>query len=137
MSLPSKYLENLTPQQRLLQARLIRKSQKEYETTGLVEERPSVSVQKKKTPRSQHAKEFQERYGFAVTDTKKVKKLFPDTDVKSILGRGGAAYAASGSRPNTSSFAWRYSRLASVLTGGKAYTVDKDLVGAKSREVIF
>lgn len=135
MSLPSKYLENLTPQQRLLQARLIRKSQKEYETTGLVEERPSVSVQK--TPRSQHAKEFQERYGFAVTDTKKVKKLFPDTDVRGILAKGAAAYASSGSRPNTSSFQWRYARLASVLTGGKAYTIDKDLVGPKSREVIF
>ena len=68
---------------------------------------------------------------------KKVKELFPDTDVQTILAKGYGAYASSGSRPNVSSHQWALSRLASVLTGGKAYNVDKDLVGPKSRDVII
>jgi hypothetical protein len=66
-----------------------------------------------------------------------LKKTFPDTDVSGILAKGAAAYASSGSRPNVSSFAWKFARLASVLTGGKAYKIDKDLVGEESRKKIF
>ena len=135
MQLPEKYLANLTPQQRLLQARLIAKSQKEYEETGNVEDRPKVSD--KPTRRSSHVKKFEQRYGFSVTNLDKVKKKFPDTDVQGILAKGAAAYASSGSRPNVTSFQWKYARLASVLTGGKAYKIDKDLVGDKSRALIF
>lgn len=134
MEIPQKYLANLTPQQRLLQERLIRRSQKEYREKGVVRDRPAVS--QKTPPRSKHAKKFQEKYGFPVTDLKKVKSMFPDTDVDAILAKGAAAYSSSGSRPNTSSFAWRFARLASVLTGGKALEVDKDLVGPKSRAKI-
>lgn len=135
MNIPDKYLAGLTPYQRVLQARLIRQSQRAYEATGEVLERPKVS--KKTTPRSPHAKRFENRYGFPVTDTKRVKAMFPDTDVEGILAKGLAAYASSGSRPNVSSYAWAKARLASVLTGGKAYGIDKDLVGPKSREKIF
>jgi hypothetical protein len=133
--LPPKYLANLTPQQRLLQQRLIKQSQKEYERTGKVKDRPKVSS--RKTPRSSHAAEFQERFGFPVTNLKRVRATFPDTDVSAILGKGAAAYASSGSRPNVSSFQWRMARLASVLTGGKAYQIDKDLVGNQSKNKIF
>lgn len=132
--LPPKYLANLTPQQRLLQARLIAKSQKEYQETGKVKERPEVSAAP--TKRSVHAARFQERFGFPITDLKKVKAEFPNTDVAGILAKGRAAYASSGSRPNTSSNAWAFARLASVLTGGKALGVDKDLVGDKDKEKI-
>ena len=145
--LPPKYLANLTPQQRLLQARLIAKSQKEYQETGKVKERPEVSaaptsgkasgrLTKGQSKRSVHAARFQERFGFPITDLKKVKAEFPNTDVAGILAKGRAAYASSGSRPNTSSNAWAFARLASVLTGGKALGVDKDLVGDKDKEKI-
>jgi hypothetical protein len=132
---PPSYLQGLSPSQRLLQERLIKQSQKEYKETGKVRERPKVS--QKKTPRSPHAKEFQERYGFSVKNLPMVRKTFPDTDVSGILAKGAAAYASSGSRPNVSSFQWKFARLASVLTGGKAYSVDKDLVGERSRKIIF
>ena len=135
MEFPPKYLENLSPQQRILQATLLRKSQKEYEKTGLVKDRPKVS--NKDTPRSPHVKKFEKKYGFPVTDLSKVKKLFPDTDVETILDKGAGAYASSGSRPNVGSFQWKFARLASVLTGGKAYKVDEDLVGSKSKQIIF
>lgn len=134
MDLPPKYLANLTPQQRLLQAKLIAKSQKEYQKTGKVKERPQVSAVAPK--RSPHVAKFQERFGFPITDLKKVKAEFPNTDVGGILAKGRAAYASSGSKPNTSSNAWAFARLSSVLTGGKALKVDKDLVGESDKEKI-
>ena len=134
MELPDAYLKGLTPPQRLLQARLIAKSRQQYKESGLVQERPRVS--QRQTVRSSHAVKFQEKYGFPVTDLPKVKKLFPDTDVKGILSKGYAAYASSGSRPNVSSHQWAMARLSSVLTRGKAYEIAKDLVGEKSRKLI-
>lgn len=128
------YLANLTPSQRVLQARLIRQSQKEYQETGKVEDRPKVSA--KQPPRSKHAKKFEDTYGFSVSDLSKVKSFFPDTDVDGILAKGRAAYASSGSRPNTTAEAWAKARLASVLTGGKALRIDKDLVGTQSKKKI-
>lgn len=134
MNLPPKYTANLTPYQRLLQQKLIAKSQKVYEKTGKVRDRPEVS--EAKTPRSSHAKKFEDRYGYPITDKAKVKEDFPDTDIQEILAKGAAAYASSGSRPNVSSFQWREARLASVLTGGPALKVDKDLVGPISYKKI-
>jgi hypothetical protein len=69
-----------------------------------------------------------------------LNKYFPDTDIDTILAKGRAAYA-SGSRPTVTGPSgpeqWAYARLASVLTGGKALAVDKDLVGPKSLKVIY
>lgn len=135
MDIPEQYLKGLTPPQRVLQARLIAKSRQQYKESGLVHERPAVSS--KGSVRSSHAKKFQEKYGFAVSDLKKVKDKFPDTDVDTILSKGRAAYASSGSRPNVSSQQWAFARLGSVLTGGDAFKVDKDLVGEKSKKIIL
>lgn len=124
-----KYLAGLTPQQRLLQQRAIAKSQSEYEKTGKVSDRPKVSS--KPTPRSPHAKKFEDRYGFSVSDIPRVKKEFPNVDVDQILAKGRAAYASSGSRPNVTAEAWAKARLASALTGGKAAKVDAKELGKK------
>lgn len=124
------YLENLTPSQKLLQARLINQSQSYYEKTGEVKARPKVS--EKPSPRSTHATKFEKKYGFKVTELSKVKRMFPDTDVDKILAKGKGAYMTSGSRPNQTPDSWAFARLASVLTGGRALKVDKDLVGAQS-----
>ncbi len=121
------YLAGLTPQQRLLQQRAIRKSQRMYEETGRVMDRPKVSS--KPTPRSKHAINFEKKYGYSISDIPRVKKDFPDVDVEGILDKGRAAYASSGSRPNTTAEAWARARLASALTGGKAARVDKKELG--------
>ena len=121
-----KYLANLTPQQRLLQQRLIRKSQKKYESPGEILERPKVS--EATTPRSPWVKKFQDKHGFPITDLEKVKKAYPNADVETILKKGAGAYASSGSRPNVSSYQWKYARLASALLGGKAAKVDANLL---------
>ena len=135
MPIPEKYFGKLPPHLRHIQEKLIRKSQKIYEETGKVVARPKVSHQQ--VPRSQHAKRFEDKYGFSVSDLSKVKAKFPDTDVETILSKGRAAYASSGSRPNTTPEAWAKARLASALTGGKAYNIDKSHIGEKSKAIIF
>ena len=130
-----KYLAGLTPQQRLLQQKAIAQSQKTYAETGQVVERPRVSS--KPTPRSSWVKKFEAKHGFPITDLAKVKKAYPNADVDGILAKGAGAYMTSGSRPNTTSFAWKFARLASALLGGPAFKIDKDLIGSKSRDVIL
>ena len=120
------YIANLTPQQRLLQERLIRKSQKTYEKSGDVVERPRVSSAK--TPRSSWVKKFEAKHGFPITDLANVKKAYPNADVETILRKGAGAYASSGSRPNVSSYQWKFARLASALLGGPAAKIDKNLL---------
>lgn len=99
--------------------------------------RTTSSLPKK---RSGYSAEFERRYGFKVTDLEKFKKLFPDTDYKTILAKGRAAYA-SGSRPSMTGKGgiegWSWARLASASTGGKSLAIDKDLIGPKSMKVIF
>lgn len=129
-----KYIANLTPQQRLLQEQAIRRSKTYYEQTGKVKSRPEVS--ERESPRSTHVSKFERKYGFKVTETEKVKKAFPDVDVETILRKGKGAYMTSGSRPNQTPDSWANARLASVLTGGKALKVDKDLVGESSLQKI-
>lgn len=130
MPLPPNYTGGLAQHEARKQRQLIRESQDIYEKTGKVVTRPKVSSAP--TPRSSHAIKFENRYGYKVSDTAKVKRDFPDTDVAGILAKGRAAYASSGSRPNVTPEQWAKARLASVLTGGKALQIDKDLVGTKS-----
>jgi hypothetical protein len=125
--IPEKYLAGLSPSQRLLQEKMIRKSRKEYQEKGIVSDRPKVS--EGKVPRSSHAKKFEDRYGYSISNISRVKKDFPNVDVDKILSKGYGAYGSSGSRPNVSARQWALARLASALTGGKAAKVDKDLLG--------
>jgi Family of unknown function (DUF5824) len=122
--LPKRYVSGLTAPQKKKQVAEIKKSQKIYKETGKVVTRPSVGSSK----RSPHVVEFEKDYGFPITNIKKVKEEFPNTDIETILSKGRGAYA-SGSRPGQTPSSWAYARLASVLTGGKALAVDKDLVG--------
>lgn len=138
--LPERYVEGLTDKQKLKYAKEIQESKEYYKRTGLVKEREPVS--RSLSPhRSSHAEEFERRYGFKVTDTDHVRHMFPDTDIDGILAKGRAAYGSGGSRPTVTGSGgptqWAEARLASVLTGGKALSVDKNLVGPKSLKVIY
>ncbi len=138
--LPKRYTQGLTPSQKLKYKKELKKSRDYYRKTGLVKGRTAVS-KTLKSKRSSHVIEFENRYGFSVTDLQKVKAKFPDTDVNEILKKGRAAYGSGGSRPSVVGRggveAWANARLASVLTGGKALAVDKDLVGPKSLKIIY
>lgn len=132
--LPEKYTAGLTSVEKAKQVELIKKSSKKYKESGIVEDRPKVSA--KPTRRSVYVVRFEKKYGFPVVETAKVKLMFPDTDVDKILAKGAGAYASSGSRPNVSVAQWSNARLASVLTGGPALKIDKDLVGPISMRKI-
>jgi hypothetical protein len=132
--IPPKYTAGLSKEAAEHQTQLIQSARRKYEEKGIVEARPKVSSTP--VPRSSHAAKFENKYGYKISELSKVKRDFPDTDVEKILTKGRAAYASSGSRPNTTPEAWAKARLASVLTGGKALSVDKDLVGPISRKKI-
>ena len=163
--LPMRYVQGLNKKEKQLYKKEIEETNVYYKKTGLLKGRKNVrfelskknktgkSISRSLTPyystklknvikakRSSYSKEFEKRYGFKATDLSKVKKLFPDTNVDSVLAKGRAAYA-SGSRPSMTGRggqeAWSYSRLASVLVGGKALKVDKYFVGPKSLKIIF
>lgn len=147
--LPLRYTQGLTSKEKQLYKKEIEETNRYYKKTGLLKGRQDVRrrlssrQERQKTlpsQRSSYSIEFEKRYGFPITNISKVKNMFPDTDVKGILAKGRAAYA-SGSRPSMTGRAgserWAYARLASVLVGGKALSVDKDLVGKKSLSKIF
>lgn len=127
MRIPDRYVAGLSPAQRLLQEKMIRKSRKEYEATGKVADRPRVSDAP--TKRSSHVKKFEDSYGYKISNLSRVKKDFPQVDVDGILAKGRAAYASSGSRPNVTAEQWALARLASALTGGKAARIDRKELG--------
>lgn len=134
-NLPTRYTEGLTDKQKLKYLKEIEESRDYYKRTGKVKEREPVS--RSLSPhRSSHAEEFERRYGFKVTDLDHVRHMFPDTDIDKILAKGQGAYMSGGSRPNTSSSAWKFGRLSAVLTcSPKAISVDKNLVGPKSLKI--
>lgn len=149
--LPMRYVQGLNKKEKQLYKKEIEETNTYYKRTGLIKGRKDVRKILSRKPRSQYAKslpkkrssysvEFERRYGFKVTDLKKVKKLFPDTDINTILAKGRAAYA-SGSRPGMTGKggieSWSFARLASCLVGGKALAVDHKSVGPKSMKVIF
>jgi hypothetical protein len=129
--LPSQYTAGLHGEEKKEHIKDIKEGQKAYATTGKVVERETHEV-----PKSSHTLKFRRRFGFPITDLSKVKRLFPHTDVEGILAKGRAAYASSGSRPGVSSSQWAFARLASVLTGGKALRIDKDLVKSDMAKIL-
>jgi hypothetical protein len=129
--LPSQYTAGLRGEEKKEHIKDIKEGQKVYATSGKVVERETHAV-----PKSSHTQLFKRRFGFPITDLTKVKRLFPHTDVEGILAKGRAAYASSGSRPGVSSNQWAYARLASVLTGGKALRIDKDLVKSDMAKIL-
>jgi hypothetical protein len=132
--LPAQYLAGLSAAARRTQSGLIRASMEEYSRTGRVADRPRVSSAP--TPRSPYVARFERRYGFPITDRASLAATFPDTDTRTILSKGAAAYASSGSRPNVSVAQWTNARLASVLTGGPSLRVDRSHVGPVSLQKI-
>lgn len=142
--LPLRYSRGLSPKERIAYKKEIQRTLSIYKKTGKVVGRKPESFRSASSretyKRSSHAVKFEKCYGFKVTDLKKVKSKFSDTDVDGILAKGRAAYA-SGSRPNrygrSGVESWSFARLSSTLSNGKALLVDKDLVGPKSLKIIM
>lgn len=131
--LPKRYVSGLSPEEKKKQISEIEKAKEIYQKTGKVITRERVGTSK----RSPHVIKFEKKYGFPITDITKVKKEFPGVDIDTVLSKGRAAYASSGSRPGQTPDSWAYARLASVLTGGKSLAVDKDLVSDKALKKVM
>ncbi len=114
---PKKYVGNLKGAERKKQAKSI--------IEGKDTARPKTSAP---TKRSSHVVKFEKKYGTKITNDSYISKnIISQTGINKILSKGRGAFKSAGSRPNTSMEAWARSRLASVIVGGKARAVDKDI----------
>ncbi len=78
--------------------------------------------------RSSHVEKFEKKYGTKISDTAFISKnIISKTGIDKIMAKGRGAYFSSGSRPNQTPTSWARARLASVIVGGKARQVDKDI----------
>ena len=125
--LPSKYYSNLTKKEKQAQLKELKKSRDLY--------KKEIYYTRKKMPSfvsltSPHIKKFEKKYQATITDLKAVSKAtnVPIKALDKIVNKGMGAYYSSGSRPNQNPWSWGYARLASVLTHGKAYKIDKHIL---------
>jgi len=115
--IPKKYVpKSLSPEDRKKQIKSIKEKTK----------RPKVESFKSK--RSSHVEKFEKKYGFKISNLKKIsKEIISMEGINRILDKGRGAYFSGGSRPNQTPQSWALARLASVIMGGKARQVDKDI----------
>lgn len=89
-------------------------------------ERPKVKGFK--SERSSWVKKFEDKYGTKITDKEFItKNIISETGREMIIKKGKGAFYSSGSRPNQTPFSWGLARLASVIMGGNARKVDKEI----------
>ena len=114
-NIQKQYLGNLKGKERQAQIKSIIEGTK----------RPETSF---KTKRSKWVKMYEDKYGHKITDKEFLyKNIISKTGAEKIIMRGKGAYYSGGSRPNQTPFSWALSRLASVIMGGNARKVDKDI----------
>tara|TARA_R100001594_G_scaffold24591_1_gene48268 strand:+ start:230 stop:625 length:396 start_codon:yes stop_codon:yes gene_type:complete len=88
-------------------------------------DRPKTSVE---TKRSKYVIQFEKKYGKKINDKEYIhKNIITRTGQDKILAKGKGAYYSSGSRPNQTPTSWALARLASVIVGGPARKIDKDI----------
>ena len=88
--------------------------------------RPKVKSYQSK--RSSHVEKFEKKYNTKISNTAFISKnIISKTGIDKILAKGRGAYYSAGSRPNQTAESWARARLASVIMGGKARRVDKDI----------
>jgi hypothetical protein len=114
-SLPKKYTAGLNERQKAKQVKSIREGK----------ERPQFKDVK--TKRSTHVQKFEDKYGYKITDPRVKKEIISATGFDQIVKKGEGAYFSGGSRPNTNPKQWGLARVASVIMGGPARKVDKDI----------
>ena len=115
--LPKKYVpKSLTPEDRKKQIKSIK------------EGKPRPKVKSFISKRSPFVERFEKKFGYKINDFSKIsKEILKKEGINQIIKKGEAAYYTTGSRPNQTARSWALARLASVILGGKARTVDKKI----------
>lgn len=106
------------------------KSQKKKQIKSIKEKKDRPKLKGVRTRKSKWTVKAHKYFGESpsLQDIKKKLALKSITGLKKIIEKGEGAYYSSGSRPNTSAEQWGRARLYSVLFGGKARDIDKDIV---------
>jgi hypothetical protein len=134
-SVPLRYIpKKLTRKDREKQRRMLRKSRKLYKSNQYNKSkkyytRKPLASYKHKT--SEHI--LKARRLYKIDNIKPSKELAKATGcsmkaLNKIVSKGEGAYFSSGSRPNQTAQSWGFARLASAVTGGKAATVDYNII---------
>jgi hypothetical protein len=110
------------------QIRMLLKSRKMYKRNKYYTREKLKTFHSKKSNHINNAKKIY-----------KIQKITPNkqlslatgcsiSSLKKIVRKGEGAYYSSGSRPNQTAQSWGLARLASAVTGGRASTVDFDII---------
>jgi hypothetical protein len=87
--------------------------------------RPKTKAPEK---RSSYVIKFEKKYNKKITDEDFIhKNIITRTGQQKIMDKAKGAYFSGGSRPNQTPSSWSYARLASVIVGGPARKIDKDI----------
>lgn len=92
-----------------------------------------IKLDSAKTKQSSWTKNFHNKYGNISKEEiiqllKDKGSVKPEEAIEKIIKKGKGAFYSSGSRPNQSAFSWAWARLYSVLLGGFARKIDKQIV---------
>jgi len=121
-----KGIEKDVPKQYIPQG--LTSTDKKKQIKSIVEQKPRPKVESVKSKRSTHVERFEKKYGYKITNVSRIdKEIITKTGINKILDKGKGAYFSSGSRPNQTPSSWAYARLASVIMGGPARKVDRDI----------
>jgi len=104
-------------------------SQKKKQVKSIREKTDRPKLKNVKTKESKWTKKAQTYFDGNTSISNISKKTgVSTTGLNKIIKKGEGAYYSSGSRPNVSARQWGLSRLYSVLFGGAARKVDKEIV---------
>jgi hypothetical protein len=129
--LPKKYVpQSLSKSDKAKQTKDIKETSKKYkEGKKLTKEdfsRPKVDMPERK---SSYVEKFKDKYDMKVSIPAISKRFgISEAGLRKVFDKGVAAFLSSGSRPNQTASSWAYARVASVLMGGPAREVDKEIV---------
>jgi len=105
------------------------KEDKKKQEKSILEEKKRPKLESFESRRSPFIIKFEQLYNNKITNKKFIHdNLLSYAGQKQVIEKGMSAYFNSGSRPNQTSTSWALARLASVLVGGKAQRIDKDIV---------
>jgi hypothetical protein len=101
---------------------------KKKQVKSIKEGKDRPKVKSFQSKRSTHVVKFEKKYKTKITNDSFISKnIISKTGIDKILSKGRGAYYSSGSRPNQTADSWARARLASVIMGGPARKIDKDI----------
>ena len=133
MDYSNKYVpKSLSEKDKKLQRKQLKKSAEDYDKGKYT---PRKKLKSFKSRPSSYAVEVRKKLGVPMNFEKIAQKLTSSKDkqkklvkgMEEICDKAKGAYYSSGSRPNQTAESWSRARLASVIMGGPARKVDKDI----------